>query len=999
MKNSLFKLLICLFAISFTNTVYSQTIVRGKVLDSENGEALMRSTVMVMSADTTKMVTGGVTSDDGSFMLKNVKDGTFVLKISYVGYHNFFRQITLNSKQTTSLTIGTVLLIPNSVELSQAVVTAQIPEVEMKDDTLMFNADAFKVPEGSVLEDLVKKLPGVEIDENGAITVNGKTVKKIMVDGKEFFGNDQNMAMKNLPTEIIKKIKTYERKSDLARITGIDDGEEETVLDLTIKKGMKNSWIGNLGGGYGTSDRYALRGQVNRFQDNFQSNVVSNFGNVGGGRGGGGGTGNNTSGQLGGRLMYQIPNKLEVGGNFRYNYRKGDNWTRTSSENYTNVNASFQNSYNKTLNHSNSFSSDFKIEWKIDSVTTLVFSPNVSWGTSDNKSSNMSSSFKRDPYSFEGVIDPLDKEDRALIADSVKVNESESRNWSDGDNHNVSGSLIFNRRLRGNPWFGEGGPTGYNGRNLSLRMNGSTSGNGNKAWNQSNVTYHQRNDSTDLTFRLRSTPSSNKNFSAGFTYSEPVIRGLVAQVNYSYNYSNRHSDGDTYDFAEMDEIGKKIWDYYELSGHLPDTLQMENFRSKSLSRYSDNTNYTNRAEFQLRLNSGIVNATAGVNVENQTQSIRQIYMGRDLDLSRNFTRVSPTLNALLRFTRQHTLRMTYRGTTQQPNLTDMFDIEDNSNPLNIRRGNPNLKPSFNNNLSLDYNNAFPETRQSYNFRFTFSNTLNSIESMTEYNEETGGRITTPMNLDDPDWNIGTNAGFNTPLFWEKLTLSMSGNYSFTNNIGYLYQNQKTLKNTVQSNRAGGRASITLRMEHFDIRANGGINWNNSHSDLVASSNQSNYTFNYGLSTTGNFDNGFGYNTEISVRSRRGYSSAAMNTNELIWNAQVSYRFLKRRATISLQTFDILNKQSNIQRSVNANGRRDTENNSIHSYTMLNFQYRFNMFGNKEARANLRQERSERGYYDRSEGRGEGNSSEGNRGEGRNFGGNRGGFGGGANRGR
>lgn len=968
----------------------AQVQIKGKVLDAETGEPMISSTVSVMTKDTTKMVTGNVTGSDGTFTIKNVKNGSYILKVSFVGYQNFYRAITLNSKSNKVQTIGNVMLKPNSIELNSAVVTAQIPETEVKDDTVLFNADAFKVPEGSVLEDLVKKLPGAEVEDNGAIKINGKSISKILVDGKEYFGNDRQMSMKNIPTEIIHKIKTYEKKSDLARITGIDDGEEETVLDLTIKKGMKNSWIGNIGGGFGTHDRYNLRGQVNRFQDNLQSSLVTNYGNTGGGRGGGGGNGNNTSGQFGGRIMYQIPDKLEVGGNFSYNYRKSDNWTRTSSENYTSTVASFQNSYNQTLSHNNNFNGEFKAEWKIDSVTTVIFRPNISWGTSDNSTSNSSVSFKKDPFQYDDVIDPLSDQDLAIIPDSVKVNNNKSRNWSNGDSHNFSGSITFNRRLPGKPWFGEGGPTIYNGRNISFRINGTTSENGNKAWNQSNVIYHQK-DSTDLTFRLRDTPTGNKNYSVGFTYSEPIIMGLYAQVNYSYNYSNRHSDGDTYEFAEIDEIGQKIWDYYELSGELPDTLQLESFRSKTLSRYSDNTNKTNRADFQLRLNAGIVNATVGVNVENQTQEIHQIYMNHDLDLSRNFTRVSPTVNANLRFTRQHTLRLTYRGNSNQPSLTDLFDIEDNSNPLLIRRGNPNLKPSFTNNLTLEYNNYFQNTKRSYNFRFNFSNTLNSIESMTEYNEETGGHIITPMNLEDPDWNIGGNAGFVTPVIWEKLTANISGNYSFSNNTGYMYQNKQTIKNTVINNRAGGRLRLTLRMNNFDVSANGGINWNNSSSDIVEASNQSNYTFNYGLSTTGNFENGFGYNTDISIRSRRGYSSATMNTNELIWNAQVSYRFLKRKATISLQAFDILNKQSNISRTVNASGRQDTENNSIHSYFMLNFQYRFNVFGTKEARENLRNMRNMQGGFERPDfggGRGGWNGERGG------MGGQRGGFGGG-----
>lgn len=387
-------------------------------------------------------------------------------------------------------------------------------------------------------------------------------------------------------------------------------------------------------------------------------------------------------------------------------------------------------------------------------------------------------------------------------------------------------------------------------------------------------------------------------------------------------------------------------------------------------------------------------------MENQTQKIHQIYMNRDLEGSRNFTRVSPTLNALVRFTRQHTLRATYRGNSQQPNLTDLFDIEDDSNALNIRRGNPNLTPSFRNNMSLDYNNHFQETRQSYNFRFTFANTLNNIETMQEYDEELGKTISTPVNIDEPDWNIGTNAGFNTPLGWEKLTANISGNYSYNHNVGYIYQNHQTLKNYVMSHRAGGRLSLTLRLSQIDIRANGGINWNKSHSDLVEKSNQSNYNFNYGLSSTGNFENGWGYSTEISVHSRRGLSSAEMNTNQIIWNAQVSYRFLKRKATVSLQAFDLLNKRSNINRTVNGNGRRDTETNGVYSYIMANFRYRFTLFGTREARQQLRQEQQELRDLQQTDDNSEGRRNRRERSDfgGGNRGGNFGGGFGGGNRG-
>lgn len=1019
MKKIALSLLFLLISTAFATAQNAgKATVTGKVIESETGEILVRATVMLMTPDSTKMLKGGVTDEKGMFSIKNVEDGTYVTKVSYVGYHNFFRPIVVKRNTISTLNVGTVMMIPNSVELKAATVTAQIPEVEVKDDTLMFNADAFKVPEGSVLEDLVKKLPGVEIDENGAITVNGKSVKRILVDGKEFFGNDQSMAMKNLPTEIIKKIKTYERKSDQARLTGIDDGNDETVLDLTIKPGMKNSWVGNIGGGYGTHDRYSARGQVNRFQDNFQANVMTNFGNVGGGRGGGGGgNGNNISGQTGGRIMYNIPDKLEIGGNFRYNYRWSESWTKTASENYTNVNASFSNRFSKNASNSNSFSGDFKVEWKIDSVTTLVVRPNFSFGNSHSNSSNQNASFKKDPYKYKDVVDALDSAQyNNFIPDSVKVNESKSQNWNDGTNHNFSTNVQLVRRIKGAPLFGESAPTGQNGRNVSIRANFSTSGNGSKAWNQSFTKYHQLNDSTDLQFRLRDTPSWNRSFSTGFTYAEPVLRTyfdalseengrdvygtLFAQINYGYNYNKRHSDGNTYDFAEDDNIGEKIWDYYELSGELPDTLQLQNFLSSRLSRFSDNSNSTHNVEFSLRYSiPRKINFNAGIQLENQTQSVHQIYMGKDVEGSRNFTRVSPTLNAQYYFSSRHTLRATYRGNSQQPNLTDMFDVMDDSNPLNIRYGNPDLTPSFRNNMSLDYNNYFEETKQSYNLGVNYSNTLNGIETMTEYNELTGGRTSKPVNIDEADWNTSVNAGFNTPLGWEKLTANIRGNYGFNHNVGYIYQNQKTLKNYVESHRVGANLSLTMRLSQIDVRANGNFNWNKSKSELVASSNQSNYSFSYGLSSTGNFENGFGYSTDISVRSRRGLSSAAMNTNEVIWNAQVSYRFLKRKATVTLQAYDLLNKRSNINRNISANGRTDTENNGIYSYYLATFQYRFNIFGTREARRALRQEQQEiRESYEneRPEGergnRGERGERGGNRGG--NGGGNRGGFGGG-----
>ena len=922
----------------------AQTLLKGKVVDSENGEALLRSTVLVMTPDTARMVTGGTTANDGSFNLKNVKDGTYLLKISYVGYHNFYRTINVKSAENKgTMAIGTVMLVPNTVELKQAVVTAQMKEVEVKEDTLIFNADAFKVPEGSVLEELIKKLPGVTI-EDGVIKVNGKTVKKILVGGKEFFGNDQNMSMKNLPAEIVDKVKTYDKQSDFSRITGIDDGEEETVIDLTIKKGMQKGWFGNVDAGYGSYDRYSGRVMVNRFKENFQSNVLGSQNNTGN-------NGNTTNKQIGGRLVFDVKN-FEFGGNIRYNYNKSDNQTFNSTQNFVSTNASFSNSHNKNINRNTNVNGDFKAEWRIDSLTTLVFQPRFSKGDSKSSSQNASATFNDDPYQ-NGITDPLNQ--MGDIDEAIKINENLSRNWSDGDNYNISGNLMLNRQLGGGPWFGPKAVTGRNGRNISLRFNGSVSDNKNKSFNFSDVIYHQREGATDLTFRHRNNPSDNKNYSLGLSYSEPILRNLFAQLNYSYNYSKRHSDGQTYDFAKEDEIGQELWENYGQYGMLPPNYF--EFLSDSLSRYTDNINKTHNIDFSLRFITSLLNISAGIRIEQQNQEMKYQYQGLDTIASRDISRITPSLNARFRFSRQHTLRITYRGNTSQPDMTDLFTLTDNSNPLNIREGNPNLKPSFTHNINLDYNNYFEATRQSVFGRFSYNTTRNSISNRTEYIEETGGQITRPENING-NWSISGNIGFNTPLGWEKLTLNTNTTASLRHNVGYIYQNKATYKNDVKQSSLGENLSITLRLGNFDVRANGSINWSKTSSGMVAANNQSTYNYHYGLSSTGNFNSGFGFSTDINMSSRRGYSSANMNTNELIWNAQVSYRFLsKKQATVSLQAYDLLHKRSNISRTISAYSRQDRETNSIYSYVMAHFIYRFNLFGDRNSRQNLREMRS------------------------------------------
>ncbi|MCM1312912.1 MAG: outer membrane beta-barrel protein [Bacteroides sp.] len=919
--------------------------VLGKVVDSENGEPLISSSVALMKPDTTTLVTGDVTGSTGGFSIKNVKSGKYIVKVSYVGYHNFYKSIEIKDSVRTS-NIGTVLLTPNSVMLEAAVVKGQAAQVEVKEDTLIFNAAAFKVPEGSVLEELIRKIPGAEVSDDGTIKVNGKTVKKILVEGKEFFSNQTSMAMKNIPSEIVEKVKAYDKQSDLARITGIDDGEEETVLDLSIKKGMKQGWFGNLDAAYGTEDRFSEKLNVNRFKDNTQASFIGSYNNIndrsfpGGGGRGRGGNGITTSGM--GGLNFALERKnVEVGGNVRYINTKSDSRTYTSSQNFVTTNASFSNSMRNSISHNGTFSGNFKIEWKPDSMSRVLFRPNFSIGNSDSESNGVSATFNADPYS-DNIQEPLSQIEE--IDKAIRINRNTSSSLSEQNNWSFNASLLYNRKLNSK------------GRNLSATFSGGYTSSKSKSYSMSDVIYYQRNDSTSLTYRHRDTPNTSKNLNAGFTYSEPIANKTYLQLNYRFQYSMRHSDGRTFDLGDIINMRDSLYMYG--TGFLP--FNYSDYLDADLSKYTDNENYIHNIDLSLKMTREKYLLNVGMSINPQTQKVDYNYQGLDTVASRNFFRMSPTLNFRYRFSKQHQLQVRYRGNTQQPEITDMFNMTDNSDPLNIRMGNPGLKPSFTNNVNVSYNNYMQESRRSVMANFSFSNTLNSISNRTAYNEETGGRTTRPENING-NWSTNANVGFNTPLFTEKFIVNTSTSGSFNNNVGFIYQDRQTLKNTVKNMSLGERMSLTWREEFFDIVLNGSISYNHSRSNLVTTNNRDTYDFFYGISGNANLNNGIAFSTNIGMSSRRGYSSNEMNTNELVWNAQASYRFLKnKQATISLQANDILHTMSNISRSISATSRSDSETNAINSYAMLHFIYRLNMFGNKQARSEMRGERMKGG---------------------------------------
>lgn len=938
MKKLTFIILACLFGILSIQAQSHKVTVSGSVLDEDGKTPIMQATVQILNMEG-KYVNGAASLQSGHFQLPAVAAGKYTLKVSFVGYTSKSIPITLSSEKP-SYNIGKIILKSDAIMMKEAVVTAAAAQVQVKEDTLVYNSSAYRVPEGSALEELVKKLPGAQVDDSGNITINGKEIKKIMVDGKEFFSSDTKVAMKNLPVEMVDKIKAYDKKSDLAKVTGIDDGEEETVLDLSVKKGMKQGWFGNADLAAGTKDRYSGKLMVNRFTDNQQMSAIGSANNTNdnGFPGGGGGfrmgnqNGLNAS-KMGGLNFAMDTPKLELGGNVRYSHRDGDVLGKSSSENFRSTGNSYANSLRKSLSMSEDVNADFRIEWKPDTLTDILMRPSASYSRSNSFSNSQSLMFNDDPYLY--VTDPLNMYKN--IPDSVMVNNSDSRSQSNSKTYSANMELQINRKLNSK------------GRNITLRTTGGYNKSDSKSSSIAQTEYYQiqnvaGTDSINYRNRYMVTPTRNVNYSVQFTYSEPIFRAMFLQFSYKFSYNYQKSDKSAYSFLQnmgldLFEIPNNYIDYYDTN----------------LSKYAENRYYNQDYSLTLRVVRPKYLMNVGVSLQPQKSTTSYEQGAYKIDTTRYVTNFTPTFDFRYRFSKISQLRIMYRGRSSQPNITDLLPITDDSDPLNVRVGNPGLKPSFTNNFRLFYNDYNAEKQRGIMTHFSFSNTLNSITSTEYTNNLTGGRTIKPENING-NWNAFGMVILNMALTKnKKLTLNSFTNGNYTNAVAYLVQEDATkLKNRTRTSGVSERLTTTYRSNWFEFSLNGTLDYSHSRNLLRDAYNTDTYQFSYGASTNITLPWNMTLSTDLGNSSRRGYSDSSMNTNELLWNAQISQNFLKgNAATLSLQFYDILHQQSNLSRSISASMRSDTQYNSINSYCMLHFIYRLNIFGSKEAREKMR----------------------------------------------
>ena len=952
MKKSILMMLLLLVSIA---SFAQERLVSGAIIDRDTKDPVEQVTVQLLKTDST-YVTGAISNEKGLFHLNAPENGKYLLKITSVGYKPTVKRVVI--EQDKNLALGNVVVGADAIMLKGAVVTAMAQKVTLKEDTFVYNSAAYRTPEGSVVEELVKRLPGAEVSDDGTIKINGKEVKKILVDGKEFMTGDTKTALKNLPTSIIDKIKAYDEKSDLSKVTGIDDGEEQTVLDFNVKKGMNKGLMSNIDLGIGNKDRYSARGMGGYFNSNNRFMLFGNANNTsdrgfgGGGprRGFGGGNGLNASKMLAANYNYEEKNKFKFNTSLRWNHSDGDVWSRRSSENFMGSSSSFSNSLNQNFSRSDSWNGNIRLEWMPDTMTNILFRPSISWTTNDSRSTGISASYNQDPYQY--TEDPLSDEgiEKMDEVDAV-INRQKSVSLSYSKNNNIRGMLQLNRKLNNK------------GRNVTLRMDAKYTDKDSKSISLQNAhLYLVQNeaglDSTYQTNRYNLTPSKDYSYSAQATYSEPLWKATFLQFSYKFTYSYSKSDRSTYDFSKysFDGISPEYgaWGNYlgRLDGELGD------YRDDKLSRYSEYRNYTHDIQVMMRFIRQKYNLNFGVMIQPQRSKFIQDYQGKYVDTVRTVTNVSPTLDFRYRFSKMSNLRVNYRGTTAQPSISQLLDITDNSDPLNVSMGNPGLKPSFTQNFRLFYNNFVQNHNKGVMTYINFSTTSNSISNKVTYDETTGGRITRPENING-NWNVMGAFMFNCSIdstgVWN---INTGTNLGYNHYVSYLSldKSQDSQKNTTQNTTWNERLSLSYRNDWLELSLDGILAYNHAKNKLQPNSNLDTWQFSYGPSMTLTAPWGTSLNTSLSCSSRRGYSDASMNTDEFVWNAQLSQGFLKGKPlTVMLQFYDLLHQQSTFSRAISSVSRTDTEYNAINSYAMLHVVYRMNLFGGKDARKGNRGE--------------------------------------------
>ncbi|KGN71675.1 collagen-binding protein [Porphyromonas gulae] len=906
---SIYQLLLSMLlaSLGFVGLEAQQAGVAGRVLDEE-GHPMIQANVQLVQSTGQKAVVAGATDEKGMFSLKTSQDGDYILRVSYVGYNTHDEKISLKSGQT--ITLKDISMNEDARLLQSVTVQAKAAEVVVRNDTLEFNAGSYTVAQGASIEELIKKLPGAEISSDGKITINGKDISKILVDGKEFFSKDPKVAMKNLPADMVNKVQVLNKLSELSRMSGFDDGEEQTVINLTVKPEKKKGLFGSVQAGYGTDQRYMAGGNVNRFDGNKQWTLIgsaNNTNNMGfsemgsemgsmtffspqgfGRRGFGNSGGITSSSMLGGNFSVEFSSALNTGGDARYGYNDKAIETTKRVENILAEGNTYMDESISERSFSHNGQARFRLQWKPSERTEVVFEPDLSISKMDG--------FFNDAYETKNTTGSI-------------INKGSIHQTTQGNNFRLNGELDISHKLNDE------------GRTLSASISGGLTDEDGEGIYQAvlqsvETNQKQFNDNSNLQYRLR------------LSYVEPLGKNYFAQAILNRRFSRRNSDREVYRLGD-DGLYSTLDDQYGLSYNNEFTQYRIGLNLKKIAKTWD--------------------YTVGFNVDpNRTVSYRNVGGVEQDKLAFNRVNLSPMLRINYKPNKTTNLRVDYRGRTTQPSINQIAPVQDITNPLFVTEGNPGLKPSYSNNVMAMFSDFDAKSQRAFSIVFFGNYTFDDIVPNTHYDQSTGIRTTRYENASGT-WQANLHGTLSVPLKNRAFSFRMSLFNRLAEGQSFINDN----KNKALSFRTRERLTLTYRNDWIDTGIGGNIGFYMANNSLSGQKDSRTYDFggNYQVALT--LPYGFRIDSQFEYNTNSGYSGG-FSLNEWLWDASLSYSFLRDKAgTLRVKGYDILGQRSNISRSATAINIEETMSNTIGRYVMVDFIYRFNAFSGGGSRSDHR----------------------------------------------
>ncbi|MFI5130885.1 MAG: outer membrane beta-barrel protein [Chitinophagales bacterium] len=948
-------------------TAHAQSI-KGNLVDLVDNKPLAGASLQLRMVKDSTQITNGITDSKGQFEFRNLAKDSFVLLVSFVGYENYKLFVALNDS-IPDVDLGNVLVPKKTTEIGGVTVVSKTPPVQQKGDTAQFNASQYKVNPDATTEDLVKKMPGITVDKDGTVTAQGEQVRKITIDGRDFFGDDATAALRNLPSEVVDKIQVFDRLSDQAQFTGFDDGNSVKAINIVTKSGIKNGQFGRIYAGMGTNERYSAGGNTSFFKGDRRISIVGNFNNVnqqnfasqdllgvtssgnnrggggnfgggggnrgggnpggGGNRGGGGNFGgggeNFTVGQQSGisktnaagiNFADKWGKKLEVQGSYFFNNSNNvnENLTRTQTIGtnllQTNGSAPESNNYNHRVN--------MRFEYRVDSFNSIIVSPNLNF--QKNRSFNESFGYK-----LNGT-------------DTVNTQDGTSNVLRTG--YNLRNNILFRHSFKSN-----------RRRTFSIGFNQTLSKNNGESYIFSNNrTFNGGIPSDSLQDQFIDNPTNGFALAGNVSYTEPLGQKSQLQISYQPSYAKNKANQQTYDF---DDFGK---DY---SVFVP-----------TLSNKFENTTTTQNAGVTYRLGNTRDNQlSVGVNFQHARLESDRIYPTVS-NIDQSFSNILPNVMWRRKISTRSSVNLFYRASTNFPSVTQLQDVVNNSNQFNLSTGNPDLKPSYNHFLSARYTftntqkgqvffaNVFLNAQQDYISNATYIAVLGDsvVQAGTpDILLYRGSQITKPVNLDGYK-SFRSFFTFSQPVKFIKSNINLSSGFSYTT-LPALLNTEKSMTDNYTFNTGIVIASNISEYIDFNLSYNAYFNTAKSSAPNTSITKYINQSA--GLQMNLLTKSGWFLQNDITNQTYSGLSDG-FNQSFWLWNAGIGKKFLKKKeAELKLSVFDLLKQNRSIVRTVTETAITDAQSKVLQQYFMLTFSYSLKNFGKANTNNFQRRDRGPR----------------------------------------